>query len=106
MAQLAGAQRTTSVPGPRGGIRLRPSVREALWGFVFIGPWLIGLLLFTLGPMVASLVMSLTNYNLVHPESTRFVGLDNYALLTTDPTVAQSLAATFKFAAISIPVTM
>jgi multiple sugar transport system permease protein len=106
MAQLAGAQRTTTVPGPRDRSRLRPALREALWGFVFIGPWVIGLLLFTLGPMVASLLMSLTNFDLVHPENTRFVGLQNYARLTTDPTVAQSLFATIKFAALSIPVTM
>ena len=50
--------------------RTPPSIREALWGFVFIGPWLIGLVLFTAGPMVASLVMSLTDFNLVHPEPT------------------------------------
>ncbi len=106
MAQLAGAQRTATAPGPRGRFHLGPAAREAFWGFVFIGPWLIGLLLFTLGPMVASLLMSLTNFNLVHPENTRFVGLENYVELTRDPTVSQSLIATFKFAAISIPVTM
>jgi len=83
-----------------------PAFREAFWGFAFIGPWLIGLVLLTLGPMVASLVMSLTNFDLVHPENVRFVGLQNYERLATDPTVAQSLVATFKFAAISIPVTM
>ena len=44
---------------------LRPSVREALWGYVFIGPWLIGLVLFTAGPMIASFAMSLTDFNLV-----------------------------------------
>ena len=106
MAQLAGAQRSTTGPTPRGGIRVGPAFREAFWGFVFIGPWLIGLLLFTLGPMVASLVMSLTNFDLVHPENVRFVGLQNYERLASDPTVGQSLVATLKFATISIPVTM
>jgi multiple sugar transport system permease protein len=87
-------------------LTLRPSVREALWGLVFIGPWLIGLLLFTAGPMVASLAMSLTDFNLVKPEATKFVGLDNYARLASDPTIWQSLIATFKFALIAIPLTM
>jgi len=73
---------------------------------VFVGPWLIGLLLFTAGPMVASLVMSLTNFDLVHPENVRFVGVDNYVHLTQDPTIATSLIATLKFAAITIPLTM
>jgi multiple sugar transport system permease protein len=87
-------------------LTLRPSVREALWGLVFIGPWLIGLLLFTAGPMVASLAMSLTDFNLVKPEATKFVGLDNYARLASDPTIWQSLIATFKFALLAIPLTM
>ena len=85
---------------------LRPSVREALWGWVFIGPWIVGLLLFTAGPMIASLVMSLTDFNLVRPETTKWVGFDNYARLASDPTIGQSLFATFKFAALAIPLTM
>ena len=56
----------------------RPARREAAWGFVFIGPWLIGLLLFTAGPMIASLLMSFTDFNLLHPDSWKFIGLDNY----------------------------
>jgi len=94
-----------TLPGkPRRG--LRPSVREAIWGLIFIGPWLIGLLLFTLGPIVASLVLSMTNFDLLHTERTRFIGLDNYVRLTSDPLVGQALISTFKFAAIVIPVTM
>ena len=85
---------------------LRPSVREAIWGLIFIGPWLIGLLLFTLGPIIASLVLSMTNFDLLHTERTRFIGLDNYVRLTSDPLVGQALISTFKFAAIVIPVTM
>jgi len=94
-----------TLPGtPRRG--LRPSVREAIWGLIFIGPWLIGLLLFTLGPIIASLVLSMTNFDLLHTERTRFIGLDNYVRLTSDPLVGQALISTFKFAAIVIPVTM
>jgi multiple sugar transport system permease protein len=81
-------------------------MREAAWGVAFIGPWLIGLVLFTAGPMVASLVMSFTNFDHVHPDQATFVGLDNYARLATDPTVAGSLIATVKFALITIPLTM
>ena len=86
--------------------KLRPSTREALWGYVFIGPWLIGLILFTAGPIIASLVMSLTDFDLLHADQTRFIGLDNYIRLTTDPLVATALISTFKFALIIIPVTM
>jgi ABC-type sugar transport system permease subunit len=85
---------------------LGPAARENAWGFVFIAPWLIGLVLFVLGPMVASFVMSLTDFDLVHPDAVRFVGLANYIQLTRDPLVATSLVATFKFALVSVPVTM
>jgi multiple sugar transport system permease protein len=85
---------------------LRPAVREALWGLLFISPWLIGMVLFIAGPMIAAFVMSLTDFNLVHPETTRFVGIDNYVQLTTDPTIGQALVATLKFALLAIPVTM
>jgi multiple sugar transport system permease protein len=96
----------TPVPEPRLRRVLRPSTREALWGYVFVSPWLIGLLLFTAGPIVASLVMSLTNFDLLHADQTRFIGLDNYFRMASDPLVAQALVATFKFALIVIPVTM
>jgi multiple sugar transport system permease protein len=68
--------------------------------------WIIGLIVFTAGPMLASLVLSLTNFNLVRPEATKFIGLDNYVRMLNDPTIATSLIATVKFAVIAIPLTM
>jgi multiple sugar transport system permease protein len=86
--------------------RMSPSGREAAWGLVFVGPWIIGFLLFTIGPLIASLVFSFTDFDLVRPEAVRFVGLDNYARLTSDPLVVQGLVVTAKFALLAIPVTM
>lgn len=77
-----------------------------MWGFVFIGPWLIGLAVFTAGPMIASFVMSLTDFNLLAADKVRFVGLDNYVQMTRDPLVATSIIATLKFAVVSVPLTM
>ncbi|HEX2756717.1 MAG TPA: hypothetical protein VHM48_14705, partial [Candidatus Limnocylindrales bacterium] len=56
-------------PAPLGRRRrfTSPSGREAIWGLVFVGPWIIGFLLFTFGPLVASFVLSLTDFNLVRP---------------------------------------
>jgi multiple sugar transport system permease protein len=97
----------TSLRGAgRGRLGLRPATREALWGYLFVGPWLIGLLLFTAGPMVASFAMSLTDFNLVRPEATKFVGVENYLRMVGDPTVIQSFVSTFKFALLAIPLTM
>lgn len=49
---------------------------EAIWGYVFISPWLIGFLVFTIGPMVASLFFSFTQYNVL--TEARWVGFKNY----------------------------
>jgi multiple sugar transport system permease protein len=91
----------------RGGRRgLSPSRREAAWGLVFVGPWIVGFLLFTVGPLIASFIFSLTDFNLVRPEAVRYVGADNYVRLASDPLVIQGLVATAKFALLAIPATM
>lgn len=54
---------------------------EAKWGYLFIAPWLFGFVAFTLGPMLASLFYSLTEYNVLSPP--RWVGVKNYADLVT-----------------------
>lgn len=91
---------------PRPGRLSTPSGREALWGAIFIGPWIIGLVLLTAGPMIASLVLSVTDFDLIRPDAVRFVGLDNYARMASDPNVIKSLIVTFRFAIIAIPLTM
>jgi ABC-type sugar transport system permease subunit len=106
MSETTGALPTPSIHRRPASRFDRPAVREAAWGFAFIGPWLIGLVLFTLGPMIASLVMSFTNFDPIHPEAVRFIGLDNYIQMTKDPLVATSLLATIKFAIITVPLSM
>lgn len=79
--------------------------REAAWGYVFISPWLVGFLLFTLGPMVASLFLSLTHYNITSPPV--FAGFENYLkLLTADPKFWHSLGVTLRFALFAIPLNL
>jgi multiple sugar transport system permease protein len=66
-------------PSPRIGRsrwKLSPSARAAGWGYVFIGPWLIGLLLFTAGPMIASMVLSFTAFGLLQPNAWRSPGVN------------------------------
>lgn len=100
--QLPAARRSTG----SGRLRMTASRREALWGYVFVSPWIIGFLLFTVGPLIASLILSFTDFNLLRPEETRFIGIDNYARMATDPLVTQGLFVTVRFALIAIPVTM
>ena len=42
----------------------RPAVREAIEGYIGISPWLIGFIIFTAGPMIASMALSLTNWRI------------------------------------------
>jgi len=78
--------------------------REALWGFLFISPWMIGFLFLTLAPMVATFVFTFTNINLIQDRPIEFVGLDNYAHLLRDARTWDALLVTFKFAAIALPI--
>ena len=85
---------------------MTPTRREAIWGYVFVSPWLFGLAVFTIGPMIAAFILSLTNFDLLRPESIQFIGIDNYVRMTSDPNVAKAIQVTFVFAAIAIPLTM
>lgn len=79
--------------------------QEAVWGYIFISPWLIGFVVFTLGPMIASLVLSLTRYNIT--TAPVFLGLQNYIkLFTDDPKFWHSLSVTVRFAVIAIPLNL
>jgi multiple sugar transport system permease protein len=84
----------------------RASVREAGWGFFLISPWVVGLLVLTAIPIIASLVLSFTNYDILNPEKIRWVGLNNYAWAASDPSTLSSAFLTLKFALVSVPLTM
>ena len=77
--------------------------REAKMGLLFISPWIIGVLLFSLFPFVASFVLSFTRYNVVQPPQWR--GLDNYTkILTDDPLFWKSLGNTAVYVAGSVAI--
>ncbi|WP_251050596.1 MULTISPECIES: carbohydrate ABC transporter permease [unclassified Microbacterium] len=76
--------------------------REALAGYLFITPWLIGFLVFTAGAMVYSLYISFSNYNLA-TNTARPIGLENYARLFEDPRVGVSLANTLFYVVMAVP---
>ena len=78
--------------------------REARVGLLFLSPWIIGFFLWYFGPMIASLVFSFTDFNLLERENIQFVGLDNYATFFSDSLVRQSVGVSLIFALISIPV--
>jgi multiple sugar transport system permease protein len=56
--------------------------QETTAGYIMIAPWLFGFLVFTAGPIVASIIFSFCDYDVLHPP--RFVGANNYQTLFTD----------------------
>jgi multiple sugar transport system permease protein len=82
--------------------RSRAARREALAGYLFISPWIIGFLLFTLGAMIYSLVISFSHYNLA-TDRAKPAGLSNYRELVEDPKVATSLGNTLFYAIMAVP---
>lgn len=77
--------------------------REAMWGYFFISPFLIGFFAFTFLPTVAALIMSFTNFRL-GTSSFQFVGVQNYQQLTNDPQIWGSLVVTLKYGLLALPV--
>ena len=75
--------------------------RETVAFYAFISPWLIGLCVFTIGPIVASAYFSLTKYTIVSPPE--WVGFQNYVALTKDPLFWTSLYNTLYYVVLFIP---
>lgn len=74
--------------------------RETLSAYLFLLPWLGGLVLFYIGPVIAAIYYSLTDYSII--SSPRFVGLKNYRSLVDDSQVISSMKATLTYTVFSL----
>lgn len=83
--------------------RFRPTLaqREAILFYILISPWLIGFIVFLGYPMLRSLYLSFTDYDLLSPPV--WVGLRNYERIFEDPAFWQSLKVTFIYSIGSVP---
>jgi multiple sugar transport system permease protein len=77
--------------------------REARTGLLFLSPWIIGFLAFTLIPLIASLIFSFTNITLTQEEPLKAT-LENYQTLFIDSQVGSSLLVTLKYALLALPI--
>jgi multiple sugar transport system permease protein len=78
---------------------------EQSWGILLALPAILGFFIFTIGPVVASFGISLTDWNIYGDSS--YIGLDNYReMLTKDDLFRKSLGVTLMYASISVPLTM
>lgn len=75
--------------------------RETAYGYIFIMPWLIGILCFTLGPLIFSFITSFANYNMLTVD---FIGLGNYKqMFFQDQLFWKSLGNTLVYSVLNIP---
>jgi multiple sugar transport system permease protein len=79
---------------------------ETRTGLLFVAPFIIGFLVFSALPMLASLVLSLTDFDPRRPQDVQFIGLDNYARMVRDPILLESLWVTVRFALLVVPLTL
>jgi multiple sugar transport system permease protein len=96
----------TSHPVARTKASRRPHQRrdKRLWGLLLISPWLVGLVIFKLAPILTTLGISFTNIYFIEPFPFKFVGLKNYIDLFKDPNLWTAFLGTFKLAGIIIPI--
>ena len=72
--------------------KLSMKKREMVYGLLFISPWLIGFLIFTLYPIISSLYYSLCDYKVI--SAPQFIGMENYAALFGDTVFVKALKNT------------
>lgn len=82
--------------------RSKAAWRRDLVGYAFLMPWLVGFLCFSLGPVLVSLYLSFTKFDLLRPAV--WVGADNYVrMFTADQRFYQSLKVTFSYMLMEVP---
>jgi multiple sugar transport system permease protein len=75
-------------------------------GYWFLAPYLLLFAVFTLGPLLFGLALSVTHYDLAHDEPARFAGLDNYREAIASDEFQRAIGATVRFVVLSVPITI
>lgn len=81
--------------------RKKPAVREAAFFYVCVAPWILGFILFTAGPLIASMLISFTRWDFISPST--FIGLENYRAALDDELFFKSLKVTTVYTFLSVP---
>ena len=100
------AEPRRSVLGGLAGLsRLSASQQENVYGYLFLLPWFVGMIVITIGPIVASLVLAFTDYSILSPP--HWVGVTNFVtMLTADPRYLDSVHTTLTYVGISVPLVL
>ena len=88
--------------GKANSLKYSKNKSESKWiGFLFILPWLIGLICFKAGPLLMSFILSFMNYNIV--SNPRFIGFQNYANMLGDADFINALGISFEYVLLTAP---
>jgi ABC-type sugar transport system permease subunit len=87
-------------------LKLTRSQREAGIGLLFLSPWIIGFVLFKALPILAAFIFSLTDFQMLTPGETKFIGLANYTRFFADTEAGASLFGSFSYFLLTVPLEM
>ncbi len=83
--------------------RFNRQQQEGLIGLLFLLPWILGFILLKAGPILAALGFSFTDFRMLSPETTRFIGLDNYIRLLGDARAGGNIFGSISYFIITVP---
>ncbi len=78
--------------------------QEALVGLLFLSPWIIGFIALKALPILASLVFSFTDFHMLNPGETQFIGMANYAHFVRDAEASSSLFGSLTYFLFTVPI--
>lgn len=85
------------------GAKSQMEKNQALWGYFFLLPWLLGLIIFVVGPILASAYFSVQEYDVLSPP--QFIGMENYVrAFTGDKQFWPSLERTMRYSLMVVPI--
>jgi ABC-type sugar transport system permease subunit len=86
--------------------KLTRSQKEAWTGLLFLSPWIIGFVVLKALPILAAFILSLTNFHMLTPESTKFIGLENYLHFFRDTEAGANLYGSLSYFLLTVPLEM
>ena len=101
LSELSSIRRSKARTPDEKRLQKKEAGRDNKAGYLFLLPWLVGLVVITIGPMLASLYLSFTDYNLI--QAPVWTGVENYLRMLGDERLHNSLKVTFIYVFVSTP---
>jgi multiple sugar transport system permease protein len=79
---------------------------SSIMGLLFISPWIVGFVLLKAFPILTALWYSFTNFRMLQPDQTKFIGLQNYLTFLHDPRAWNSLFRSVNYFLLTVPIEM